>query len=29
MSNQNAFKLESDQAKFRQIFEQEMAKLDN
>jgi hypothetical protein len=29
MSSQNAFKLESDQAKFRQIFDQEMAKLDN
>ena len=26
MSSQNAFKLESDQAKFRQIFDQEMAK---
>lgn len=29
MSNQKAFKLESDQAKFREIFEQEMSKLDN
>ena len=29
MTNQKAFKLESDQAKFRQIFEQEMSKLDN
>jgi len=29
MSNQKAFKLDSDQAKFREIFEQEMSKLDN
>lgn len=29
MSNQKAFKLESDQAKFREIFEQEMSKLEN
>ena len=29
MSNQKAFKLESDQAKFRENFEQEMSKLDN
>ena len=29
MSNQKAFKLESDQAKFREIFEQEMSKLNN
>ncbi len=29
MSNQKAFKLESDQAKFREIFEREMDKLEN
>lgn len=29
MSNQKIFKLESDQAKFREIFEQEMAKFEN
>lgn len=29
MSNNKAFKLESDQAKFRDIFEKEMAKLEN